>query len=231
MIPKIKNQMNDEIEVLIKSEELKEITIDLVEKVLDNEITDEVLKEIPVLKYLVAFKKIYSSYSDRIFIKKAMNVLLELGAVDWNQREELTRELNDDNGSGAEKILMAIDKLETIEKCKVFGRLCRLKALRIIELNDFLRLTKVIQDSYLEDLCLVKDFKKGISIEIYEGDYISLIILGLIFQEPSEPKEIKRNNQQNEDDPEFIGGKIEFNYLLSDTGQALLKNYDNLFPS
>lgn len=223
--------MKDQFNEIIKSNDLKNISIDLVEKVLDNEISNEVLKEIPVLKFLVAAKNIYSSYTDRIFIKKAMNVLLELGEINWKQRVELASDLDDEDESGAEKILMAIDHLETTKKCKVFGRLCRLKALSKIKYSeDFLRLTKLIQDAYLDDLILVTDFEKGDGKEIHEGDYYPIISLGILYQEPSEQKPIERNRQYSEDDPEFKGGEIEFNYRLSDTGEMLLEHYYELFP-
>lgn len=109
-------------EILI-SKKLKEISLDLIENVLDNNISNEVLREIPILKSLVAVRNFYTSYSDRIFIKKAMNVLLELGDISWDERLELTSDLNDGDSRGAEKILLVIDKLETIKKCKIFGRL------------------------------------------------------------------------------------------------------------
>ena len=223
----MKQQFNE----IIHSKDLQDISIDIVEKVLDNEISDELLKEVPILKSLVAARNIYKSYTDRIFIKKAMNVLLELGETSLKERIELTKELNDEDESGAEKILMAIDRLETTKKCKVYGRLCRLKALGKLKYNeDFLRLTKLIQDAYLDDLILVTAFNKGEKKEIHEGDYYPIISLGLIYQEPSEQKPIERNHQHNEYEPEFIGGKIEFNYLLSDLGQILLEHYYELFP-
>ena len=120
--------MKEQFTEIIKSKDLHDITIDLVEKVLDNEITNEVLKEIPVLKSLVAVKNIYTSYTDKIFIKKTMNVLLELGDLDVDEKDELLDELDETDESGIEKILMAVDRLETIKKCKVYGRLCKLKA-------------------------------------------------------------------------------------------------------
>ena len=223
--------MKEQFNEIIKSKELKDITFDLVEQVLDNQITNEVVQEVPILKSLVAVRKIYNSYTDRIFIKKAMNVLLELGEINWKERVELTSELDDENGTGSEKILMAIDRLETIKKCKVYGRLCKLKALGKIKYSeDFLRMTKLIQDAYLDDLILVTDFEKGKKQQIHEGDYYPIISLGLIYQEPSEQKPIEKNHQYNEYDPEFKGGEIEFNYLLSDLGATLLEHYYDLFP-
>jgi hypothetical protein len=223
--------MKEQFTEIIKSKDLRDITVDLVEKVLDNEITNDVVKEIPILKSLVAVRNIYSSYTDRIFIKKAMNVLLELGDINWKERVELTSELDDEDETGAEKILMAIDRLETTKKAKTFGRLCRLKALKQIKYTeDFLRLTKLIQDAYLDDLILVTEFKKREPKEIHEGDYYHLISLGLLYQEPSEQEPIQSLTQHNEYDPEFKGGEIKFNYLLSDLGETLLEHYYELFP-
>lgn len=223
--------MKEQFNEIIKSKDLRDITVDLVEKVLDNEITNDVVKEIPVLKSLVAARNIYSSYTDRIFIKKAMHVLLELGDINWKERVELTSELDDEDETGAEKILMAIDRLETTKKAKVYGRLCRLKALNKIKFTeDFLRLTKLIQDAYLDDLILVTEFEKRERKEIHEGDYYPLISLGLLYQEPSEQEPIQQLHQYNEYDPEFKGGEIKFNYLLSDLGETLLDHYYDLFP-
>ncbi|EPR71037.1 hypothetical protein [Cyclobacterium qasimii] len=223
--------MREQFTEIIQSKDLKDISIDLIEKVLDNEISSEILKEVPILKSLVAARNIYQSYTDRIFINKAMNVLLELGETNWKERIELTRELDDDDESGPEKILMAIDRLETTKKCKVYGRLCSLKALRKLKYTeDFLRLTKLIQDAYLDDLILVTDFKKGERKEIHLGDYYPILSLGLIYQESTEQKPIEKNHQYNEYDPEFKGGEIEFNYLLSDLGVTLLEHFYDLFP-
>ena len=225
--------MKEKFDIIVNSSELKDITADIVEKVLDNQISDELLKEVPIVKTLVGIRNIYSSYTDRIFIKKAMNVLLELGDVNWKQRVELTRELDDEDSSGTEKILMAIDRLETIKKCKIFGRLCKLKALNKMDAEDFSRLTKLIQDAYLDDLELIIYFvsqKEKKKWRIYEEEYYPLISLGLIYQVQSEQKPIERVQQYNEYDPEFKGGEIEFDYELSMLGDLLLKYYYDLFP-
>jgi hypothetical protein len=225
--------MKEQIEIIVNSKDLKEITSDILEKVLDNQISDEVLKEIPVVKTLVAIKNVYTTYTDRIFIKKTMNVLLELGQVNWKQRVELTRELDDNECSGIEKILMAINQLETIKKCKVFGKLCKLKALDKLDVDTFSRLTKLIQDSYLDDLKLITSFvsqKERKKWKIQEEDYYPLISLGLIYQEQSEQNPIERAHQYTGYEPEFKGGEIEFDYKLSMLGQLFFEYYYDLFP-
>lgn len=222
--------MKEQFQEIIKSNDLKDISIDLVEKLLDNQITEDITKEIPILKTIIAVKKVYNSYTDRIFIKKAMNVLLELGELNEDEKEILFEDLNDEDETAMEKILMAVDKLETIKKCKVFGRLCKLKARGEFLVEEFLKLTNLIQISYIDDLFLVKNFDRYKRKEIYEEEYYPLINLGLIHQERSEQTPIERNHQYDEYDPEFKGGEIKFYYRLTDLGNSIHLYYDELFP-
>lgn len=221
--------MKEQIQEIIKSKDLKEISMDLVEKVLDNQLTEELAKEIPILKTIVAVKNIYSSYTDKIFIKKAMNVLLELGDLNEEEKETLFDDLNDKDETAVEKILMAVDKFETIKKCKVYGRLCKLKAKGEFFVAEFLRLTNVIQSAYLDDLILVKNFERIERKEIYQEEYYPLISLGLIYQERPEQTPIERNQQYEEYHPEFKGGEVKLYYRLTDLGEKILLYYDELF--
>lgn len=225
--------MKEHFDLILKSSGLKDVTMDIVEKVLDSQISSDVLKEIPIVNTLVGLRNVYVTYTDRMFIKKAMSVLLELDDVNWSQRIELTHELDDEDSSGTEKILMAIDRLETISKCKVFGRLCKLKALNRIDAEEFSRLTKLIQDAYLDDLVLVPHFvqrKNDKKLEIYEEEFYPLISLGLIYQEPAKQTPIERLHQYYEHEPEFKGGEVKFTYRLSMLGDWFMHFYQDLFP-
>lgn len=223
--------MKSDFKNIIQSKDLGELSTDIVDNIINNVTDNEILEEIPVVKYLVSIRNIHQSITDKIFIKKAMKVILEIGDVSWKERIELTNDLSDENSTGAEKILLAIDKLESHEKCKVFGRLCRLKAYKKIDKDDFLRLTRIIQHSYLNDLASINDFIKGEKHEIWEGDYHNLISMGLIFQEPSEQERIEINHHRYDpDEPEVTGGQITFNYILSSDGELLLEFYTDLFP-
>lgn len=221
--------MNKYFDEIVKSNDLKDITTDIVESVLDNSIKEGLLKEIPIIKTIVAIKNIYSSISDRLFIKKAMRVLFELGEVENEARNNFINELDDEYSGGSERLLLAIEKLETYEKCKIFGRLCKLKALGVIELEMFLRLTKTIQDAYLDDLYNIKWLDKDKKNEVWEGDYYNLISLGIVFREQSEQKAIERNHQYDEYDPEFKGGEISFYHTLTDVGIVFQDIYSDLF--
>ena len=222
--------MENQLKEIISSKGLQDISIDIVESILDNEITNEALKEIPIIKSLVAIRNVHNSFSDRIFIKKALTVLLELGNLDSEKRQKFLDDLDDKFTSGSEKILLAIEKLDTYEKCKIFGRLSLLRAENKIDVDDFLRLTKVIQDAYIEDLFLIKNLGDGRN-KITEEEYYPLISLGLIFQERSRPTPItKKKTSTFFDEETYEGGQIEFYYYLTLVGSKLLKHFDDLFP-
>ena len=49
--------MKEQIDIIVNSKDLKDITSDIVEKVLDSQISDEILTEVPIVKTLVGIKK------------------------------------------------------------------------------------------------------------------------------------------------------------------------------
>ena len=142
---------------------------------------------------------------------------------------------------GLKKILLAIDHLETHEKCKVFGRLCKLKAIGEIDVEEFKRLTKLIQDAYLNDLKLLPILSKKLSEnekkqfyrieEIYIEEFYPLLSLGLMYQEQREQMPIEKvEPMSNKDGPAYYkGGEIEMLFFISDLGKLLLSIYNDLF--
>ena len=221
--------MREELTQIVKSKDLKDISIDVIENILDNEITNEALKEVPIVKSLIAARNIFSSISDRIFLKKALLVLLELKELSDDERQNFVDELGDKFSTGAEKILLAIEKLDSYEKCKVFGRLSFLRAQNLLDPENFRRLTKIIKDSYLPDLELILHLNEGRN-EITEEVYYPLVSLGLIFEERSEQTPIEKSEAAAyEGREEYVGGEIKFYYYLTFPGSALLTHYNFLF--
>ena len=221
--------MKDHLKAIITTDEIKDLSIDLAEQVIDENLSESALKEIPILKTIISIKKAYNSISDSIFLKKAMCVLYEMKDVSTEDRVKFIQELEDKHDTGVEKILMIIDKIESTEKAKIIGRLIKIKATTDLSIKEFNKLIKLIKDAHLEDLILIEDFQKGEEREIWEGDYYSLISLGLIHQEVSEQTEIRKNRNPTYDgEPEYVGGKIEIKYTLSDLGYSLKAIYQKI---
>lgn len=216
-----------------KSEDLVNISVDLIESVLKNDLTSEIAKETPIVKYLFAVKNFITSFSDRVFVKKAFYVLHEIKNVGEKERQEFISELEDRYVSGNEIILMTIDKIESVQKSVVFGRLCVLRAEMKISLDDFKRLTKVIQDSYLDDLHLIAKFETPIKNDEVRKTYYSLVNLGLIAQFTMTEREWEllyepeRNNNFRQMTP--VPPKPErIKFELTTLGQVLVANYSFL---
>lgn len=219
--------MNEEFNAIIKSGSLKDLTVDLVELCFDKTITKEVISEIPILKSFLAIFKVHSTISDYLFIKKSLNVLLELKDINSQDRADFLKELSNNGDKGIENLLMAIDKIDNSEKCKVFGRLCSLKARKQINVDEFKRLTKLIQDAYLSDLSQINEFKENKSVDISNWDYSSLISLGLISQGGSglDKEEANKNRFKSVNVSSF-----DFGYHPTKLGKLLLFHFEYLFP-
>ncbi len=52
--------MENNLKEIIRSKDLKEISIEIVEDILDNEITSVAIKEIPIVKSLIAVRNIFT---------------------------------------------------------------------------------------------------------------------------------------------------------------------------
>ena len=119
--------------------------------------------------------------------------------------------------------------------------MCKLKAIGEIDVEEFKRLTKLIQDAYLNDLKLLPILSKKLSEnekkqfyrieEIYIEEFYPLLSLGLMYQEQREQMPIEKvEPMSNKDGPAYYkGGEIEMLFFISDLGKLLLSIYNDLF--
>lgn len=224
------------IKSLSKDSHLKDLSRDIIELVIDEGLKEGVIKEIPIVKTIYSLSKAYSSITDKIHLKKVLMVLLELKDIGAGEREKFIEDLKDKYSSGGEKLMLTINHLQTYQKCEVFGKLCVLKATNKIDLDTYLRLTKMIESAYLDDLCLMRRFvinKNHQYIEsndkMYIGDeeFLPLINLDLVYQLPSEPETIRKTRHGDDD---FEGGNISFEYYFTLLGDELFRIFDQIFP-
>ncbi len=222
--------IKDNIKTVFESEGFEEIGGELLEAAIDSNVTDPVLQEIPVIKTLVAIAKVHNSISDNLFLRKASRVLLELKETSAEERQKFIEALDKRGNDGAELLMMLIDRLESPEKCEVFGRLCKLKAQERINASEFQILAKVIQDSSLGDLDLITSWLDHLKIPHDAGDIAPVIALGLVYLEPTERSPIVQHQDHRTGQETIEGGEITFNYRLTYKGQLLLDNFRYLFP-
>ncbi len=223
--------MQEEFREIVCTKELKKIGLDSVTSIADDYIG------IPAVSALV---RTYTSIVDKLFLKKAFNYLNEIHDLNWKQRASFINEMSDENSSGSEKLLLAIERLDTFEKSKYFGRLCKLRMTGVITLQELFRLTKVLQDAYIEDLHQLNTFendeKKPMTKLLQEMSiddikrrrsekYASLITLGLICD-----YEIANRRRLGNRKAKFTGiGSIATKYSLTELGRSYMKCHHTLF--
>lgn len=209
----------------LKSSEVGQLTLEMIETLVDNKIGDDVFSSFPVIGLVKGVRKGYNSITDHFYIKKALNVLLELGDVSIQERNNLIDDLDDEYSSGTEKILMSINHLNSYDKNGAFGRLCRLKAKEEISRDDFLRLTDILQKAFPEDLHSVMFFDPPRNEKLIDdGKYHALVGMGLLYSIPYDKnKHINRFGEFNQ------GPEIGLKYKLTESGLLVFKWYDYLF--
>lgn len=105
-----------------------DITIDYSEMILDNFLSDGILKEIPFVKTLYSIGKIGSSIKERFFIKKLFIFLKELHTQTVNPQKLIefkTKFDSDENYKNTitEQIMIYLDSFLTNEKSKILAKL------------------------------------------------------------------------------------------------------------
>lgn len=184
---------------------------------------------------LSSLTKIYNSISDRIFLTKAFKVINEISEINWKKRAQFIMKMDDNTSSGTEKLLLAINEFQTIEKCVYFGRLCKIRAREEIGLDEFYRMTKLIQDAYIPDLAQLQQLsdKNRVSMNVLLGksnnhkqesaeNFAPLITLGLVYG-------FDRDNPRN-----LLGGNkgiasVSTLYELTYIGKVVLTHYQEIF--
>jgi len=143
----------------ITSDNLKDITIEGAEIALDLFLEEGVLKQIPFFGTFYKGFKATMGIRESIFAKKVFKFLSELKDIPKEKRVEFVNKLDcDDNYQTkvGEKLIILIEQLDDIEKPKIIGRLLKSSINEEIEYETFLRLSSVVQKSFLPDLLKLK---------------------------------------------------------------------------
>lgn len=108
-----------------------------------------IVKELPVVKTVVAFFKTGLAIRERHFIKKILAFLKELhtGAVENENAREYRKRINSDEsfrGKVVEHLLVVIDRFTTVDKAQVLGHLFKSHVNGKINWEDFVALSIVV---------------------------------------------------------------------------------------
>jgi hypothetical protein len=144
-----------EVLTVIRQSDLAAPVIELGEGILDSTLSDDLLRDIPVLSTLAAFNRLRISISDRLLVRKLARLLRQLDGVPVKDREEFARRLADDP-SFQDRVLthliLLLDRLDDMDKADLIGRAFRALVLGKINQEQFSRLAAGIDRSHIADL-------------------------------------------------------------------------------
>jgi len=219
-----KDKKKNQIDIFksVKSSAINELTPELLETGLDFLIESEALKDIPV--FGIGFKSytLYKKITESFFTRKLLKFLFELTDVPQAKREEFIAELESKNETkkAGEKLLITLNRLNDVDKVTIIGKLFKKTILGKITFDNFKRLTYIIDNTYLEDLELLKDneYLRNINDEIKSNLYQ----VGLLNQS------IKDNREHEEYKFKQTGRReinpASFEYKLNSYGRILIEN-------
>lgn len=165
----------------VKNENISKISTELLEAGIDILSESEIIKEIPIIGLVYKTQRIVQKIEDYRFTKKVLRFLFELKTLDTQTKEKFIEkiEAEKEHKDVGEKILLTIHRLDEINKATIIGKLFLASIKEQIELNDFLRLAKIVENTFLEDLLLLKDNKRlykvptEIKLSLYQGQLLN----------------------------------------------------------
>lgn len=138
----------------IKDTNLKEITVDISEILVDNILEDGILKEIPIIGTILKLGKFTLNIKDHLFIKKIIYFISEIKEVPPVKRNELISKIDSSEEFRikiGEKLLFIIDKCEDHIESEYVAKFFKAFLNEKIYYSDFLRCTSILQNIFIED--------------------------------------------------------------------------------
>lgn len=206
----------------VKSSAINELTPELLETGLDLLIESDALKDIPV--FGIGFKgySIYKKITESFFTKKLLKFLFELKDIPQVKREKFISELESKNETekAGEKLLITLNRLNDVDKASIIGKLLKKTILGKLTFDNFKRLTYMIDNSYLEDLELLKnnEYLRNINDDIKS----TLHQVGLLNQSIKDNREHEEYKFKQTGNREIIPATFE--YKLNSYGRILIEN-------
>lgn len=183
----IKN-INVSFSEAIRSSEMKGVSIEFAENMLDSIMKDGIVKELPIIGTLLGINNLALSIKDKIFLKKIIYFLNGINHISVSKRQEMIDLVNNSSIQKVkvgEKLIYILDKCEDHISAKYLAQLFCAFLETKLSYQEFLRGARIIQNIFLQDL---EDFLdgsdskfdfKGRAEEIPSEDELPLINVGI----------------------------------------------------
>lgn len=180
-----KNNIQESFDTTLKGTNLQDIIIDMSDITIDTVLRDELLKEIPVVKTLVAFAKLGANIHDRLFLKKIISFMNELKDIPSTERSRMIGKIDASKKHRVkvgEKLLYIIDSCNDYENSELVARLFKAFIQEKISYDEFMRSSNAIERIAIYDLkWFLKNVRKYMGVEEV-GSLISSGLFDLYYE-------------------------------------------------
>jgi hypothetical protein len=109
---------------------------------------------LPVQPFQLAstIKSAYSSIKEQLFSEKLAAFFSKSETVTEDERDKFLALLNKDQEEFFKRLFVVIDRLDSVEKAAIIGKLFNALVKRDLDVDSFLELTSAIEASYIKDL-------------------------------------------------------------------------------
>lgn len=180
-----KNSESDNIEIKlideISNSAIENIAIDISEVALDSILEEGVLRDLPGLNIVNGLIRTTKNIREKIFAKKILLFLQSLNDCELSKRQSFVKQI-DSNPKEKQRIgetLIAIlERIDNFEKPKIIGNLFKAYLMEMINYEEFVKMSSIVNRIDLNDIKLLKNTNdiKRVPTEILE----SLAINGLM---------------------------------------------------
>lgn len=146
----------------IAAKELGSLTADCAELGLDALLNDGLAKDIPIVGTLIKAAKVGLNVRDRIYAKKIIGFLVQVGQTTQEQRDEFVKEYCGDVKRFEETVHLILEQAERFEKIKLVGKIFKACILGKITYGVSVRLSEMVNRAFWDELSSLIEGKETI---------------------------------------------------------------------
>lgn len=167
----------------LKNDELSDLRTDLGEIEIDSLLDDGLLKEIPVIKTILAFSGTIGSIRDYLFTEKLIRFLNGFSDLNDARRINMTTKLNsDDNfaGKAGERLIEIIDRMESERKPEIAASFLKAFACDRIDFSTLRRLMVALERIPAFDIAKLEVFSNFNNDRHPDSDFDQALMLSFV---------------------------------------------------
>ena len=182
-------EIENALTATLKNTDLQGLNVDLGEIAIDVLMQDGILKEIPIIKTVLALKDFGSNVQKRFFLIKVFGFISNLEGTSIEERQAFIDRIERDEGYNkkvVDAVLLILDRYYDFDKPKILGKLLKACVKNKIDYKTFLRLSYFLDNLFIPDLEYLRRIKLGEAVEaihkeeLYKAGYMSRTIFGQV---------------------------------------------------